>query len=96
MTFPIFGNVQDERIMGKGDQQNMRRWMKDTPHHGFTKGCVWDLVTTDDIDNNCNWPIIDDDETQITYGHLSHVVLRLCPVQVPVDLGGFWLRESGD
>ncbi|KAI7972237.1 hypothetical protein EIK77_003661 [Talaromyces pinophilus] len=93
VMFPNFGDVQDERIVGKGDQRDMRRWMKDTPHHGFAKDCVWDLVTTDDGDNNCDWPII---ENETSHDHLSCVVLRLCPAYVPADLGGSWLRESGD
>lgn len=69
--FPTFGNVQDQRIVGKGDdQQDMRRYMKDTPHHGFAKDCVWDLVTTDDNDNY-DWPIIENDENQTSHDHLS-------------------------
>jgi D-hexose-6-phosphate mutarotase len=89
VMFPNFGNVQDERIVGKGDQRDMRRWMKDTPHHGFAKDCVWDLVTTDDGDNNCDWPII---ENETSHDYLSCVVLRLCPAYVPADLGASWLR----
>ncbi|KUL82844.1 hypothetical protein ZTR_09220 [Talaromyces verruculosus] len=56
VMFPTFENVQDERIVEKGDQQDVRRWMKDTPHHGFAKDCVWDLVTTDDGDNTATGP----------------------------------------
>lgn len=95
--FPTFGNVQDERIMGNGDQHDMLRWMKDTPHHGFAKDCVWNLITINDNDNDkCDWPIIENGESQIGHDHLSCVVLRLRPAQVPADLGGSWLRESGD
>lgn len=94
--FPTFGNVQDERIVGEGDQRDMLRWMKDTPHHGFAKDCVWELVTTDDNDNECDWPMLEDDKSNISHDHLSHIVLRLRSVQVPINLGGSWLRESGD
>lgn len=93
--FPTFGNVHDRRIVGKGDQQDMRRYMESTPHHGFAKDCVWDLVTAVD-DNNCDWPIIENDESKTDHDHLSQILLRLCPVHVPADLGGSWLRESGD
>ncbi|KAL2843017.1 galactose mutarotase-like domain-containing protein [Aspergillus pseudodeflectus] len=97
IIFPTFGNVDDGRIMRVGDQRDMLRHMKSVPHHGFAKDCVWDLVTTHEPRDHSNLPDIEDTGANSCRGSCpSQALLRLSPLNVPVDLGGSWLRESGD
>jgi hypothetical protein len=83
--------------MRVGDQRDMLRHMKSVPHHGFAKDCVWDLVTRHEPRDPSNCPDIEDTGGNSCRGSCpSQALLRLSPLNVPVDLGGSWLRESGE
>ncbi|KAL2830677.1 galactose mutarotase-like domain-containing protein [Aspergillus pseudoustus] len=97
IIFPTFGNADDRRIMGMGNQRDMLRHMESVPHHGFAKDCLWDLVTTHEPGDHFNWPGIEDIGGNSCRGSCpSQALLRLTPLNVPVDSGGSWLRESGE
>ncbi|KAJ5747322.1 uncharacterized protein N7511_009018 [Penicillium nucicola] len=96
VIFPTFGNVEDSRIMAIGDQQDMIRHMESVPHHGFAKDCVWDLITPDDTKSYYDLLNTEEQKAKIYQDGLPQALLRLSPLNVPADLGGSWLKESGD
>ena len=80
--------------MGTGNQTGIIRHMNTLPHHGFARLCLWDVVGAAECDRDRDWP--DFEINSLKCNGTSQIFLRLTSHQVPANLGGSWLEESGD